>query len=110
MLFLKMLKGLLFHQTEKDATEISSAVFKMDEFENLIGAESYFQKPIGKTGNCLTPEDIVVLVFLDKWDAHLQECTECFRMYQALKDGELTVAEDKKQKQHQPVPVEELTR
>jgi hypothetical protein len=101
-----MLKGLLFHQTEKDAAEISSAVFKLNEFENLLGAESYFQKPIGQSGHCLTPEDIVVLVFLDKQDAHLQECSECFRMYQALKDGEIVVAEDKKRKPYQPVPVE----
>lgn len=106
MLFLKMLKGLLFHQTEKDAAEISSAIFKLDEFESLLGAESYFQKPLGQTDRCLTPEDIVVLVFLDKQDPHLQECSECFRMYQALKDGEITVAEEKKRKPHQLVPAE----
>jgi len=84
MAFLKMLKNVIFHQSEDDAIEISRTVYGPD-IDSLLGLGSYFQKRIGDTDHCLTGADMVELVFFDQWHEHLEECPKCHAMYDEMK-------------------------
>lgn len=96
-MILKMLKHLIFHQSDDDAEKISKAVFNLDEFENLLGAGSYFDEPIGRTDQCLTHAQMVELI-LDSDDSdlgndsrfnHLRECTQCRNVYEEVRVAEM---------------------
>ena len=83
MTLLKILKSLIFHQSEDDAIEISRAAFG-SKIDSLVALESYFKKSIGDTEQCLTGADMVLLVFHNKSHQHLQECHKCHDMYNEM--------------------------
>ena len=86
---IKFIKNLIFYPTEDEAAAISRSVFDL-EIEDLINSDSFFQKKIGSKENCLTYENIVMLLSSNKIDdktlRHFEECSECSRMYKDAKD------------------------
>lgn len=87
-MILKILKHLIFHQSDADAERISKAVFNLDELENLLGTGSYFDEKVGETDDCLTRADIVESVYRgDREHPHLAKCLQCREAWRELQDN-----------------------
>ena len=74
--------------------EMNDIAFELKNSDSFLGAMSYFQKKIGHTDHCFTPDEIVFLVFADKRDSHLQQCSECFNKYNDLKEEYSSITVD----------------